>query len=185
MWLSVLTCSQKLPCDKTRTAEQAEGLHLPTKRCGLFCLQDFGAQSQAWPAPVPGTAKRSFCAREEEQHADILFFLIVLLMYIQALEVRVLKDACFLLLISLKPNVGRKRNEQCVPHCQFIKRDRQFLKRALALANKRQTSVHKSCSEQTINQDLENNTEEHFYKPQSLYELWDSDEHLRACLRLL
>lgn len=135
-------------------------------------------QSQEQPREVSVLA-------EEGQHADILFFLIVLLMYIQALEVRVLKDACFLLLISLKPNVGRKRNEQCVPHCQFIKRDRQFLKRALALANKRQTSVHKSCSEQTINQDLENNTEEHFYKPQSLYELWDSDEHLRACLRLL
>lgn len=66
---------------------------------------------------------------EEERHTDTLFFLIVLMMYIQVLKVRVLRDACFLLLISLKPNAGRKRNEQCVPHCQFIKRDRQFLKR--------------------------------------------------------
>ena len=41
-----------------------------------------------------------------------------------------------------------------------------------ALVNERQTSVHKSCSEQTINRDLENNTEEPFYKPQSLDELW-------------
>ena len=37
-WLSLLTYSQRLPSYKTRTAEQAEGLHFPTKRCGLFCL---------------------------------------------------------------------------------------------------------------------------------------------------
>lgn len=55
---------------------------------------------------------------------NILFFLMVPLIYIQVLKVEVLRDACFILLINLKSDVGRKRPGQCVPSAQPIKREK-------------------------------------------------------------
>jgi hypothetical protein len=88
-------------------------------------LQDFSAQSYTWLAVILGTAKGSFCAKKRDA-LNIVFFLIVLMIYIQVLKVKFLKDVCFILLISLKSTVGMKcRSGQCVPHSQLIKRKKE------------------------------------------------------------
>lgn len=62
-------------------------------------------------------------AKRGEAHETPCSFLIILVIYIQVLKVKFLKDVCLILLISLKSNVGRKRNGQCVPDSLFIKRE--------------------------------------------------------------
>lgn len=73
-----------------------------------------------------GNSQEKFlCSEREERHTKHPVLFNSLMIYIQVLKVKMLKDACFILLMSLRSNVGRKRNGQCVPYSQFIKKEKE------------------------------------------------------------